>query len=42
MYPVVLCWVVAVDGLGEAAAHVDQIVEGHGCDAALGDGDVGP
>lgn len=42
MYPVVLCWVVAVDGLGEAATHVDQIVEGHGCDAALGDGDVGP
>lgn len=40
--PVVLRRVVAEDGPGEATAHVDQIVEGHGCDAALGDGDAGP
>lgn len=42
VYPVILGRVVAEKGLGEAAAHVDEIVEGHGCDAALGDGDVGP
>lgn len=41
VYPVVLRRVVAEEGPGEAATHVDQIVEGHGCDAALGDGDVG-
>lgn len=42
VHPVVLYGVVAEDGLGQAAAHVDQVVEGNGCDAAPGDGDVGP
>lgn len=41
MHPVVLCGVIAVNGLGETTAHIDQVVEGHGCDAALGNGDVG-
>lgn len=41
IHPVVLCWVVAKYGLGKTAAHVDQVVEGHRRDAALGDGDVG-
>lgn len=42
MYPVVLCGVVAEYGLGETTAHIDQVVEGHCRDAALGDGDVCP
>lgn len=42
VYPVILWRVVAEKGPGETAAHVDQIVEGHGGDAALGDGDAGP
>lgn len=42
VYPVILQRVVAEKRLGETAAHVDQIVEGHGGDAAIGDGDVGP
>lgn len=41
MHPVVLRRVVAEYGLGETAAHVDQVVEGHRRDAALGNGDVG-
>lgn len=42
MHPVVLYGVIAEDGLGQTAAHVDQIVEGNGGDATPGDGDVGP
>lgn len=42
MHPVVLQRVVAEYGLGETAAHIDQVIERHGCDATLGDGDVGP
>lgn len=42
VHPVVLRGVVAEYGLGETTGHVDQVVEGHRCDAALGDGDVGP
>lgn len=41
MHPVVLYRVIAVYGLGETTAHVDHVVEGHSCDTALGDGDVG-
>ena len=41
MHPVVLHRVIAEDGLGEPPGHIDQVVEGHGRDAALGDGDVG-
>lgn len=41
MHPVVLYRVIAVYRLGEAAAHVDHVVEGHCSDTALGDGDVG-
>lgn len=40
MHPVVLCGVVAEYGPGETAAHVHEVVERHGGDAALGDGDV--
>lgn len=42
MHPVVLYGVVAEYGLGETTTHIDQVVEGHCCDTALGDGDVGP
>ena len=42
MHPVVLCGIVAVDGFGQAAGHVDEVIQGHGGDAALGNGDVGP
>lgn len=42
VHPVVLRGVIAEDGLGEASGHVDKIVQGHGGDTALGDGDVGP
>lgn len=42
MDPVVLSGVVAEYGLGETTAHIDQVVEGHRGDTALGDGDVGP
>lgn len=40
MHPVVFCGVVAEYGPGETAAHVHEVVERHGGDAALGDGDV--
>lgn len=42
VHPVVLGGVVAVDGFRQTARHVDEVVEGHGGDAALSDGDVGP
>lgn len=42
MDPVVLHWVIAEYGLGETATHIDKVVEGHSCDAPLGNGDVGP
>lgn len=42
VHPVVLYGVVAEDGLGQTAAHVDQVIEGNGSDATPGDGDVGP
>lgn len=41
MHPVVLCRVIAEYGLGETTTHIDQVVEGHCCDAAFGHGDVG-
>lgn len=41
MYPVVLCRVIAEYGLGETTTDIDQVVEGHCCDTALSDGDVG-
>lgn len=41
MHPVILCGVIAEYGLGETTAHIDQVVEGHCCDTALGDGDAG-
>lgn len=40
-HPEVLCWVVAVDALGEAAAHVHHTVQRHGRDVALTYGNVG-
>lgn len=42
MHPVILTGVIAENGLGEAPRHVDEVVEGHGSDAASGYGDVGP
>lgn len=42
MYPVVLFGVIAEYGLGQTTAHIDQVVEGHCCDATLRNGDVGP
>lgn len=42
MHPVVLCRVVAIDGFGQASGHINEVVEGDGSDAALGDGDAGP
>lgn len=41
MHPVVLCRVVAVDGLCETATHIDQIVERYCWDATICNGDVG-
>lgn len=41
MHPVVLNGVIAVNGFGEPACNVDQVVEGHGCDTSLGNGDGG-
>lgn len=42
MYPVILLRIIAEYGLGETTADVDQVVEGHCCDAALSNGNVGP
>lgn len=42
VHPVVLYGVVAEDGFSQTATHVDQVVEGNGCDATPGDRDVGP
>lgn len=41
MHPVVLSRVVAVNGLRETAAHIDQIVERYCRDTPLGNGDAG-
>lgn len=41
MHPVVLNGVIAVNGFGEPTSNVDQVVQGHGRDASLGNGDGG-
>lgn len=41
MHPVVLNGVIAVDGFGEPTSNIDQVVEGYGRDASLGNGDGG-
>lgn len=41
MHPVVLNGVIAVNCFGEPASNVDQVVQGHGRDASLGNGDGG-
>lgn len=41
MHPVVLNGVIAVNGFGEPASNVDQVVQGHGRDASLGNGNGG-
>lgn len=42
MHPVVLNGVIAVDRFSQASRYVDEVVEGHGCDAAFSNRDVGP
>lgn len=42
MHPVIFFGVIAEYGLSEATANVDQVVEGHCCNTAFGNGDVGP